>query len=48
MNKFTFVLKNFAVEVSASDLSDLEESKIRELMIKAGGANYGNGERKNA
>lgn len=33
-------LKNFAVEVSASDKGDLRESDILLLMKKAMGANY--------
>ena len=41
------VVTNFAVEIAASDSSDLEESKVRELVIKAGGANYGTGVPKN-
>ncbi|CAF0775232.1 unnamed protein product [Brachionus calyciflorus] len=37
------VITSFAIEFAASDLGDLEEQQIRDLMIKAGGANYGNG-----
>lgn len=35
--------KNFAIEIAASDLTDLQDDKIREQLIKAGGANYGTG-----
>ncbi|RNA17318.1 coactosin [Brachionus plicatilis] len=41
------VISNFAVELATSDLADLEEESIKELLIKAGGANYGNGTAKN-
>ena len=36
-------LKNFAVELAASDINDLDETNIKALLIKAGGANYGTG-----
>lgn len=44
---FGFFVQNFAVELATSDLADLEEERIKELLIKAGGANYGNGTAKN-
>lgn len=37
-------MKNFAVEIAASELVDLQADKIKESIIKAGGANYGTGE----
>lgn len=37
------VLRVFAIEVSVDDVSDITENKVREAVIKAGGANYGTG-----
>ncbi|XP_061198023.1 coactosin-like protein [Saccostrea echinata] len=37
------VLRIFALEVSADDVSDITENKIRDAVVKAGGANYGTG-----
>lgn len=41
------IVSNFAVEIAASDKSDLDQETIRQLVVKAGGANYGNGVPKN-
>ena len=41
-NPFT-ILQVFAIEASVDDVSDITESKIREAVVKAGGANYGTG-----
>ncbi len=38
-----FFKKNFAVEVATSEVTDLAEAHIKELIVKAGGANYGTG-----
>ncbi|XP_033755652.1 coactosin-like protein [Pecten maximus] len=37
------VFQSFAIEILANDKSDLKVEKIREEVIKAGGANYGTG-----
>jgi len=37
------VIKNFAIEVTASEHEEIEESSILEALRKAGGANYGTG-----
>jgi hypothetical protein len=37
------VVTSFAVELAASDKVDLDEKNLRELIQKAGGANYGSG-----
>ncbi|XP_070574822.1 coactosin-like protein [Ptychodera flava] len=39
------VVQNFAKELLTSDIRDLEEKNVREEVQKAGGANYGTGER---
>jgi len=39
------VIKNFAIEVLANEMDQLEESSILEDLRKAGGANYGTGVR---
>jgi len=39
------VIKNFAIEIQPSDISELNESQIKSLLLKAGGANYGTGSR---
>jgi len=39
------VVKNFAIEIQTSDLSELKEDHIKSLLLKAGGANYGTGSR---
>lgn len=38
------VIKTYAVEVTVTDVSDLEEDYMMELITKAGGANYGTGQ----
>lgn len=38
-----FTSQVFAIEVSVDDVSDITENKVREAVIKAGGANYGTG-----
>ncbi len=37
------IVNNFAVEVAAEDRGDLDIEEIRNLVVKAGGANYGSG-----
>ena len=37
------VIRDYAVEVHAEHLEELEEDKVRALVIKAGGADYGSG-----
>jgi len=37
------IFVNFAIETLVEDLHDFSEDKIRELLNKAGGANYGTG-----
>jgi len=37
------VIKNFAIEVLANEMDQLEEGSIMESLRKAGGANYGTG-----
>jgi len=39
------VIKNFAIEIQATEPEDLEESSILDALRKAGGANYGTGVR---
>ncbi|KAK3586525.1 hypothetical protein CHS0354_035061 [Potamilus streckersoni] len=39
------VIKNFAAEYLASEKSELSDDYIRDILIKAGGANYGTGSR---
>jgi len=39
------VIRNFAIEVQATEQDELEESSILEALKKAGGANYGTGVR---
>jgi len=39
------VIKSFALEIQTSDLSELDEAHITQLLVKAGGANYGTGVR---
>jgi hypothetical protein len=39
------VFQNFAIEIQTSDVSELEESYIKEHLLRAGGANYGTGTR---
>jgi len=39
------IVKNFAIEIQTSDLSELNEHHIKSLLVKAGGANYGTGSR---
>jgi len=39
------VIKNFAIEVLANEMDQLEESSILDSLRKAGGANYGTGVR---
>jgi len=34
-------LQNFAAEISTSDKEELELNHVKELVVKAGGANYG-------
>jgi len=38
--------KEFAVEKLADNIADLEEKAVLEQVIKAGGANYGTGSRR--
>ncbi len=38
-------LQNVAVELQPSDYDELEEDNIRKELAKAGGANYGTGDR---
>ena len=46
LNKSCFAKwQNFAVEILTSELVDLEEDVVRDLVVKAGGANYGTGSR---
>lgn len=40
---YFFTSQVFAIEVSVDDVSDITENKVREAVIKAGGANYGTG-----
>lgn len=42
-----YSFQNFAIEVATSDLNDLAEEKVKEQIVKAGGANYGTGGQKN-
>ncbi|XP_020623061.1 coactosin-like protein, partial [Orbicella faveolata] len=35
------VIQNFAAEISTSDKEELELNHVKELVVKAGGANYG-------
>ncbi|XP_048768337.1 coactosin-like protein [Ostrea edulis] len=37
------VLRTFAVEISADDVTDITENKIRDSVVRAGGASYGTG-----
>eukprot|EP01121_Diplochlamys_sp_Union-15-3_P002245 TRINITY_DN1195_c0_g1_i1.p1 TRINITY_DN1195_c0_g1~~TRINITY_DN1195_c0_g1_i1.p1 ORF type:complete len:144 (-),score=41.62 TRINITY_DN1195_c0_g1_i1:71-502(-) len=37
------VIKDFAVEIFATDLNDLKEDEVMHKVVKAGGANYGDG-----
>jgi len=37
------IVKDFALEVHATDHDDLEEARIMKGVVKAGGANYGDG-----
>jgi hypothetical protein len=39
------ILKSFALEIQTSEASDLEETHLREALLKAGGAQYGTGVR---
>jgi hypothetical protein len=39
------VIQNFAVEIQTSDPAELEEGHIKAMLLKAGGANYGTGQR---
>lgn len=39
------VVRNFAVEIMAEEHGDIAEDYVREQLIKAGGANYGTGNR---
>jgi len=34
------VFRDFAVEVQAAEHEDLDEQKLHEIVVKAGGANY--------
>jgi hypothetical protein len=38
-------LQNFAIEFSTSEMEEVAENRIKEMLIKAGGANYGTGVR---
>ncbi len=40
-----FFFQNYAVEIQADDISELEYDNIKNLALKAGGANYGTGVR---
>lgn len=39
------IIKECSVEIQASELEDVEEKNVRDLLTKAGGANYGTGVR---
>jgi len=39
------VIKSYALEIQTSDKSELKEGYIKQLLVKAGGANYGTGVR---
>jgi len=39
------VVRDYAAEVHAEDRDAIEENKVRDIVIKAGGANYGSGGR---
>merc|ERR1719154_149333 len=39
------ICNNFAVEALANELDELSEDRVRELLVKAGGAAYGVGVR---
>jgi len=39
------VVKNFALEIQTSEASELDEVYIKQLLVKAGGADYGTGVR---
>jgi len=39
------VIKNFALEIQTSEKSEVKESYFKQLLVKAGGANYGTGVR---
>jgi len=39
------VLKSFALEIQTSELNELNEESIKQMLVKAGGANYGTGVR---
>jgi len=39
------LFQNFAIEIMASELEELEEDSIKDTLKKAGGANYGTGKR---
>jgi len=39
------VIRDYAVEVHAEERDDINEDRVLERVIKAGGANYGTGKR---
>jgi len=39
------IVQSFAVEIQTNELAELEESAIKDVVAKAGGANYGTGSR---
>jgi len=40
------VVRDYAAEIHAEDRSEIEEDKVMQIVIKAGGANYGTGSAK--
>ena len=38
---YFLVVKDFAIELHAEDLTDISEAEIQKALKKAGGANYG-------
>ena len=38
-----YYFQSFAVDMMSDDIHEVKEDKIKELVIKAGGANYGPG-----
>jgi len=41
------VLQNYAIEIQTSDVHEVEEAYVKDLLLRAGGANYGTGTRDN-
>merc|ERR1712193_255607 len=39
------IVQSFAVEIQTNEVSELEENAIKDVVAKAGGANYGTGKR---